>query len=81
MAAELLKRGANLNFHDPRVSVWDITPTLSLNCVEDLYEAVDKADVVVLLQKHREYDVDLIESRANTLLDSQGNATLKENRL
>lgn len=81
VAAELLKRGANLNFHDPRVSVWDITPTLSLNCVEDLYEAVDKADVVVLLQKHREYDVDLIESRANTLLDSQGNATLKENRL
>lgn len=81
VAKELLKRGANVTFHDPRVSKWIVQDGVELECVADLEAAIKEADVVALLQKHSEYDIAMIESNAKVLLDSQGNAAAAENRL
>ena len=55
--------GRDLGYHDPHVPTWDVRAPegrLSIDCVPDLEEAVAAADVVVLLQRHREYDVDAL---------------------
>lgn len=72
VAQELLKRGANLSFHDPRVATWKIARDEELERVADLSKAVDEADIVLLLQNHSEYDVDEIGKRSSLFLDTQG---------
>jgi len=78
LARRLLMWGSNLSYHDPHVPTWDVRAPegrLSLECVPDLEEAVATADVVVLLQCHREYDVDGLGAMAASLLDTRGVAT------
>ncbi|SFK92778.1 nucleotide sugar dehydrogenase [Geodermatophilus ruber] len=59
LAAKLLALGADLRFHDPHVAVWNAAehgePENPLKAEPDLRQAVEQADVVVLLQAHREY--------------------------
>lgn len=81
VAKELLKRGADLRFHDPLVDRWQVGTDTALDCVPDLFEAVAQADIVVVLQKHGFYNIQKIESKATLLLDTQGTAELDENRL
>lgn len=81
VARELLKRGANVSFHDPKVKLWKLGHGEELTSVEDLSKAVSEADLVLLLQKHRDYNIQEIESHANLLLDSQGVASSHEDRL
>ncbi len=81
VAMELLKRGAVVNYHDARVPVWKLSDEVSLESVEELGEAVEQADIVVLLQKHKEYDLDEIGSKASLLLDTQGTSKDADARL
>lgn len=70
--AELLReRGADIRFHDPMVTTWN----LESGAVEretDLDAAVAEADIVILLQAHASYDLDRIAASAPILLDTRG---------
>ncbi|KRC65959.1 UDP-N-acetyl-D-glucosamine dehydrogenase [Aeromicrobium sp. Root236] len=71
LAQLLLDKGANLVFHDPHVETW--TPNgVSVTRADDLDEALRSADVSVLLQNHKQYDLDEIASAAKCLFDTKG---------
>jgi nucleotide sugar dehydrogenase len=59
LAHKLLALGADVRFHDPHVGVWNAAergdPEHLLKAEADVSEAVRAADVVVLVQAHREY--------------------------
>jgi nucleotide sugar dehydrogenase len=59
LAAKLAAMGASVRFHDPYVSSWNAAehgaPENLLKGEPDLQAALAEADVVVLLQAHREY--------------------------
>src|SRR5690606_33706801 len=57
VAKHLAEKGAEVAFHDPHVETWQ-TNGSSLQRVPDLDKALAEADLVMLLQHHREYDVD-----------------------
>jgi nucleotide sugar dehydrogenase len=63
--------GAELAFADPHVKRWTVDG-VEVPREADLAEAVEKADVTVLLQQHSEFDLDMVETRAHLLLDTRG---------
>ncbi|WP_261623346.1 nucleotide sugar dehydrogenase [Nesterenkonia marinintestina] len=65
-----LKR-ADVRFHDPHVSTWHLTDE-DLQSETDLDAALEEADVVVLLQNHRSYDVDAVAERSRLFFDTRG---------
>jgi len=74
--AELLAaKGARLSYHDPRVARWT-TEIGELESETDLEAAVAAADVVMLLQAHREYDVDALAELAQLFFDTRGKSTI-----
>jgi nucleotide sugar dehydrogenase len=71
LAQLLLAKGANLVFHDPHVTEW--TPGgVAVPRADDLDQALRTADVSVLLQNHRDYDLPHIASTAHKLFDTKG---------
>lgn len=73
--AEILQdKKATLSFHDPLVEEWFL-PKDSLRCVSHLDDAVVDADIVVLLQHHKTYDVDRLASKAKSFFDTRGVAS------
>ncbi|WP_439565202.1 nucleotide sugar dehydrogenase [Microcella sp.] len=73
--------GAEVSFHDPHVEAWRLNGD-SVDRVADLDSAASRADAVVLLQAHHEYDVDQIAERSAYLLDTRGiSTTAKAERL
>jgi nucleotide sugar dehydrogenase len=71
IAAELRDKGALVEFHDPHVVTWRLGPE-SLTRVDDLDAALARADVVVLLQNHSDYDLPAITAQAARLFDTRG---------
>jgi UDP-N-acetyl-D-glucosamine dehydrogenase len=71
IAQKLSSQGAAVSFHDPYVSSWT-ADGLDLDRVADLEEAVTKADITVLLQRHGSYDLDQIGRLAPLVLDTRG---------
>jgi UDP-N-acetyl-D-glucosamine dehydrogenase len=71
VAELLLDRGARVRFHDPHVTSWHLKDQ-TLAVVPDLDSAIDEADVVVLLQAHKSYDLDGIVSRSRVFFDTRG---------
>lgn len=70
--AELLTRkGAVLTFHDPRVDAWNIAGE-AIPRADDLESAVSQADAVLLLQAHREYDVNVLVGLSRLFFDTRG---------
>lgn len=80
VAERFIEKGANVVFHDPFVETWTALST-PLARVQDLAEALESADIVVLLQKHSTYEIEDIAGRAKLLLDTQGSAPEKSQRL
>jgi UDP-N-acetyl-D-glucosamine dehydrogenase len=74
LAKRLIAAGADLSFHDPHVKNW-IVARHDLTSESDLYRAVADADVCVLLQNHREYDVDELAICSRRFLDTRGVAS------
>lgn len=72
LAKELLKRGANLSFHDPFVSEWSLGEGKTLSRVDDLDTAIRDAEIVVVLQAHSSYDLKKIQTDAKTFFDTTG---------
>lgn len=81
IAEELLKRGANLKYHDPFVEGWRLNSGDVIDRSNDLKGALKAADVVVLLQAHSPYDLEAIESTAKLFLDTTGKASEPGSRL
>jgi UDP-N-acetyl-D-glucosamine dehydrogenase len=74
VGAGFLAKGAALTHHDPHVTKWRVAGR-ELACEPDLMGAVAYADVVVLLQNHRAYDLAAITGVATAVFDTRGAAT------
>ncbi|NEE04086.1 nucleotide sugar dehydrogenase [Phytoactinopolyspora halotolerans] len=71
VARRLVALGAEVTFHDPYVPRWRVDDA-ELDRVPDLESALATADVVVVLQNHREYDGEMIAKNALRVLDTRG---------
>ena len=73
LAKRLLAWGAELSYHDPYIPRWQPQGSqFTLDSAVDAYAAAAEADIVVLLQQHRDYDLEQLASSSRTLLDSRG---------
>lgn len=79
LARELLSKGADVRFVDPFVESWNVDSEHGdhegdriLNCVSDLDQEVAQADMVVLLQNHKAFDLTKIVTNAKAILDTRG---------
>jgi len=70
LAARLISLGATVSYHDPHVSGWDAPGTVEVT--GDLDEAVAQADLVILVQRHSDYDVDSLARTAKRFFDTRG---------
>jgi len=71
IARKLRARGAAVAYHDPYVTEWQVDGE-AVPRAADLQAAVAAADLVILLQAHRDYDLALIARTARLLLDTRG---------
>ncbi|MFI7547702.1 nucleotide sugar dehydrogenase [Actinoplanes sp. NPDC049599] len=66
LARQLAALGAEVTFHDPYVKEWNVPRT------DDLDGATAAADLVILVQHHREYDADHLARLAKRFFDTRG---------
>jgi nucleotide sugar dehydrogenase len=71
VAEQLRDNGAEVQFHDPHVTTWNLKSG-DTHCVADLNAAVAAADVVVLLQAHATYDLDALVAGSAVFFDTRG---------
>ncbi|GGK73570.1 UDP-N-acetyl-D-glucosamine dehydrogenase [Sphaerisporangium melleum] len=71
VARVFLDLGAELVFADPHVKRWAVDG-VEVPREDDLEEAVRRADVTVLLQQHAAFDLDMVQERAQLILDTRG---------
>jgi nucleotide sugar dehydrogenase len=72
LARQLASKGAVVRFHDPHVEQWRDVP--QARRVDDAGAAVPEADLTILVQNHREYDVQALSSAARLFFDTRGKA-------
>ncbi|MFE5713575.1 nucleotide sugar dehydrogenase [Streptomyces sp. NPDC056501] len=71
IARRLMDLGAAVSYHDPLVHDWRVRE-LPVPRADSLYEAAAHADLTVLLQHHRTYDLQGLSVKAQLLLDTRG---------
>ncbi|MFD0373505.1 nucleotide sugar dehydrogenase [Streptomyces sp. NPDC059071] len=71
IARRLMDLGAAVSFHDPYVTDWRVRD-LPVPRADSLYEAAAHADLTILLQHHRTYDLQGLSVKAQLLLDTRG---------
>jgi nucleotide sugar dehydrogenase len=71
IARRLMDLGAAVSYHDPYVPHWRVRD-LPVPRADSLYEAAASADMTVLLQHHRTYDLQGLAVKAQLLLDTRG---------
>ncbi|MEU0400148.1 nucleotide sugar dehydrogenase [Streptomyces sp. NPDC006197] len=71
IARRLMDLGAAVSYHDPHVPDWRVRD-LPVPRADSLYEAAAHADLTVLLQHHRTYDLQGLSVKAQLLLDTRG---------
>ncbi|MEV5878642.1 nucleotide sugar dehydrogenase [Streptomyces sp. NPDC052101] len=71
IAIRLLELGATLSFHDPHVASWNVLDR-PVARADALYDAAADADLTILLQNHRTYDLQALSVKAQLLLDTRG---------
>ncbi|MER5818572.1 nucleotide sugar dehydrogenase [Streptomyces californicus] len=71
IAARLMDMGAQIGYHDPHVLDWRVRER-PVPRADSLYEAAAAADLTVLLQQHRTYDLQGLAVKAQLLLDTRG---------
>ncbi|MFI2370652.1 nucleotide sugar dehydrogenase [Streptomyces sp. NPDC018833] len=71
IARRLMDLGASVSYHDPYVPDWRVNE-LPVPRADSLYEAAANADLTVLLQHHRTYDLQGLAVKAQLLLDTRG---------
>ncbi|MEU0245804.1 nucleotide sugar dehydrogenase [Streptomyces sp. NPDC006235] len=73
IALRLMELGASVSYHDPYVPAWSVLDR-PVPRADSLYEAVADADLTILLQQHRTYDLQGLSVKAQLLLDTRGAA-------
>ncbi|MFJ8664642.1 nucleotide sugar dehydrogenase [Streptomyces sp. NPDC093600] len=71
IARRLMDLGAVVSYHDPYVPDWRVRD-LPVPRADSLYEAAAHADLTLLLQHHRTYDLQGLSVKAQLLLDTRG---------
>ncbi|GAA3374519.1 nucleotide sugar dehydrogenase [Streptomyces sannanensis] len=71
IACRLMDMGAQIGYHDPYVPDWRVRDQ-PVPRADSLYEAAAGADLTVLLQHHRTYDLQGLAVKAQLLLDTRG---------
>ncbi|MET7932627.1 nucleotide sugar dehydrogenase [Streptomyces sp. NPDC005322] len=71
IASRLMELGARLSYHDPHVARWRVLGR-PVERADAVYEAAADADLTVLLQHHRTYDLQGLAVKAQLLLDTRG---------
>ncbi|MFJ3900542.1 nucleotide sugar dehydrogenase [Streptomyces sp. NPDC090025] len=71
IARRLMELGAAVSYHDPYVPDWRVRE-LPVPRADSLYEAAAHADLTILLQHHRTYDLQGLSVKAQLLLDTRG---------
>ncbi|MDT0380533.1 nucleotide sugar dehydrogenase [Streptomyces sp. DSM 42041] len=71
IASRLRDLGAEVGFHDPYVQRWE-AGGIAVPRADSLYEAAGAADLTVLLQNHRVYDLQGLAAKSQLLLDTRG---------
>jgi nucleotide sugar dehydrogenase len=71
LAQQLIAKGADVVYHDPHVTDWQVGGT-SVERADDLETELAKADVSVLLQNHSSYDLAALAAGARLLFDTRG---------
>ncbi|MFJ9540375.1 nucleotide sugar dehydrogenase [Streptomyces sp. NPDC101225] len=73
IAVRLMELGASVSYHDPHVPSWNVLDR-PVPRADSLYEAAADADLTILLQQHRTYDLQGLSVKAQLLLDTRGAA-------
>ena len=71
LAKQLVAKGAKVVYHDPHVSHWGALGDAATR-VEDAVAGAADADLVVLVQNHRDYDIDAISAASPAFFDTRG---------
>ncbi|MFF0158816.1 nucleotide sugar dehydrogenase [Streptomyces sp. NPDC005263] len=71
VAVRLMELGASVSYHDPHVPSWSVLGR-PVPRADSLYEAAADADLTILLQQHRTYDLQGLSVKAQLLLDTRG---------
>ncbi|MGW2821649.1 nucleotide sugar dehydrogenase [Streptomyces sp. NPDC001443] len=71
IATRLMELGAAVSYHDPHVPSWSVLDR-PVPRADSLYEAAAHADLTILLQQHRTYDMQGLSVKAQLLLDTRG---------
>ncbi|WP_374196026.1 nucleotide sugar dehydrogenase [Streptomyces sp. TS71-3] len=71
IALRLMELGARVGYHDPYVPAWEVRGR-AVPRADALYEGVAAADLTLLLQHHRTYDLQGLSVKAQLLLDTRG---------
>jgi UDP-N-acetyl-D-glucosamine dehydrogenase len=74
LARQLGALGAKVTYHDPHVRDW-VVPDVEVTGTDDLEGAAAAADLVVLVQHHREYDANHLARIAKRFFDTRGATT------
>jgi nucleotide sugar dehydrogenase len=71
IALRLMELGASVSYHDPHIPAWSVLDR-PIPRADSLYEAAADADLTILLQQHRTYDLQGLSVKAQLLLDTRG---------
>ncbi|MGW4137034.1 nucleotide sugar dehydrogenase [Streptomyces mirabilis] len=71
IALRLMELGATVSYHDPHIPAWNVLGR-PVPRADSLYEAAADADLTILLQQHRTYDLQGLSVKAQLLLDTRG---------
>ncbi|MFJ3233341.1 nucleotide sugar dehydrogenase [Streptomyces sp. NPDC086787] len=71
IAVRLMQLGACVSYNDPHVGSWTVLDR-PVPRADSLYEAAADADLTILLQPHRTYDLQGLSVKAQLLLDTRG---------
>lgn len=70
LARQLAAKGAEVRYHDGHVQEWRGFPEAAR--VDDVEQGVREADLTILVQNHREYDVDALAAESQMFFDTRG---------
>ncbi len=70
LAQQLIAKGATVHYHDAKVETWRGVPDATK--VDDLDTALAAADLTILVQNHKEYDVDALAGKTRRFFDTRG---------
>jgi UDP-N-acetyl-D-glucosamine dehydrogenase len=71
LARHLMSLGARISYHDPYVSSWRVGDA-EVSRTDDLAGSAAAADLVILVQHHRDYDADHLAGIAKRFFDTRG---------